>query len=408
MARIAYVTTSFGSLSHTFIRREVRELRRLGMDIVLYGVRPQTSPYLSPGDLSLCDETRYVYPLRLSETISANLWFAANRPRDYFRTFASALLNEELDPAAHLKLIYHFFVSASLAEGMRKKGVRHVHAHFINVASTLAMYSARMLGISYSITIHTGGTLNLAPYIGLREKIGGARFICSVSEHNIGYNDRITPCRDKAYVVRCGLDPEEYAFRGDARLPLDGEMIMLISIGRLTEVKGFRYLIEAFGSLSKDRPRFHLSIIGEGPLKDAIQRQIAEAGLDWRVELTGACSEEEVKRRLAASDVCVVPSAETPKGEKEGIPVVIMEAMACGVPIVATRHSGIPEIVRDGVTGILVPEKEPQAIVSAVRKLASDEGLRKRCVRNARELVEREFNIHETARKKKRIFEENV
>lgn len=409
--KIAYITTGFGALSHTFIRREVAALRKLGLDIELFGVRPDRVKELSEEDKRLTDETVYLYPLNMGKILYANIRFMINRPRNYFKTFKKALFNEEHNIFQHAKLIYHFFVSVAHALEMHKRGISHIHAHFINVASTIAMYAAGLLGTSYSITLHSGGIKNLSSVIGLKEKIKYAKFLCSVSNYNIDYYDQIYPCRNKNFLVHSGIDPDCYTaiFNRNVSQSLQIEReVHLISIGRLVKKKGFTYLIEACRYLREEAFIFKLTMIGDGYLLKGLQDKAAEYKLKDKIVFKGGCSEDAVLRELERSHICIVPSVEAETGEKEGIPVVIMEAMAAGVPVIATKHSGIPEIVKDRYSGILVPENDPLAIAGAIKLLTKDGDLRKKCISTARQVILEEFNIKNIARLKKKIFEENI
>jgi glycosyltransferase involved in cell wall biosynthesis len=404
--KIAYITTSLGSLSHTFIRREVMELRNLGMDISLFGIRPELAKELSGTEKKLAEETAYLYPVRLPANIAANIFFIIRKPFSYFRVLISALLNEEKDLFQHLKLIYHFFMASYLAFYMYKKGIQHIHAHFLNVPATLAMYCSRVLGIPFSITIHSAGTAQLKAMISIKSKLREAKFICAISEYNKEYiSKHVYPCREKTYVVRCGINSNEYNLRSSQKLT--EKPIRLLSIGRFVEKKGFKYLIRAMELLKRKSMDFRLTMIGNGPLEIEVKKQIKDAGLQSIIILKGSLPHEEVKMELGKSSILVAPSVEAGSGEKEGIPIVIMEAMASGVLVIATRHSGIPEIVKDKITGFLVPEKNHSAITEAIELARKDSVLRRTCINNARNLIVQEFNIKEMAKLKKRIFEEN-
>ncbi len=408
MKKIAYITTSFGVLSHTFIRREVKELRKLGVDISLFGVRPKTAIELSEEDRGLAGETLYLYPLNIGKIFCAHLVFMIKKPRNYFNTFKKALFNEEKNIFRHLKLIYHFFICASHALDMQRKNIAHIHAHFINVPATIAMYAAGFLGIPYSITLHAAGTKGLSSVAAPREKIKSAKFLCSVSNYNIAYYDSVYPCRDKIFLAHCGVGPDDYRFTPKRNLPAEDGKIRLIGVGRLVEKKGFIYLIKACKNLTDEGANFELTIIGGGPLRKFLKARTKEYNLEDNIVFRGSCSEAEVKNALTESDICIAPSCEAADGEKEGIPVVIMEAMAAGVAVIATEHSGIPEIVKNRKTGVLVSERNPQVIAEAVKMLARDENLRKSCAENARKIVTQKFNIKDIAKLKKRIFEENI
>jgi len=403
--KIAYVTTSFGSLSHTFIRREISELKSLGVDVSLYGVRPEISKELSSKDKNLIKSTLYTYPLRPIGVLNANLWFLFNKPINYLKATITALFNEESSLWKHLILIYHFFLSSYIALDMRENKIEHIHAHFMNVSSTIAMFCSELLNLPFSITVHSAGIKSLREMTGLKQKLKESKFICSISNYNKRYINKIYPCKNKTYVVRApGVDPSKHYSRVNHIDLLNEDSLELLAVGRLVEKKGFEYLIKAANILKKDNMHFRLNIIGEGPLKHDLERLVEELNLSNGVFLKGSCSSEKVKRAYDNADITVVPSVVSSTGEMEGIPVVIMESMILGVPVIATKHSGIPEIIKEKETGLLIPEKNPEAIARAIKRLAKDRKLRKICIENGKKLVNEEYNVKNVAKFKKKLF----
>jgi len=380
MARLAYITTSFGSLTHTFIRREIVALRNLGLEISLFGIRPEIAGELLDEEKALARATVYLYPLKIAAVIYANFWFTVTRPFNYFKTLFSAVANEEKDIFLHLKLIYHFFVSPYIALRIQQARVEHIHVHFLNVPSSIAMYVSGITGISYSVTIHSAGHASGKKHapdmIGVKAKIKNAKFLCTISNYNIDYYDIIFPCRDKIFLTRSGIDIDIYKAGFDhANLHEEG-MVRLISVGRFEEKKGFIYLIEACKYVLTDRITFK-----------------------------GGSSQSTIRDGFEKSDICVAPSIESKTGEKEGIPGVVYEALAMGIPVIATRHSGIPEIVKDGETGILVSERDHVAIAEAVKLFIRDKDLRKKCIINGRKIVYENFNLERNSKSLKDIFD---
>lgn len=410
MEKIAYLTTSFGSLSHTFIRREIAELRKLGLDISLFSVYPEVAVELSDEDKLLAREADCLFPLetKIFPIIYSNIKFVITSPAAYFDTLQRILFNKEKNIISYLRLVCIFFVSSYTALALQKKNIVHVHAHFPFVSGSITMCAAGILGISYSITIHSPGTA--VSMKGLKQQIIHAKFLCFPSQYNIDYYDKIVPCRNKAYLVRCGVDLERYARSDEYTFTKkqNREEVRLICIGRFVQKKGFFYMIEACKYLAEEGFRFRLIMIGDGPLQKKLQKKTEIYNLQDKIIFKRACSEIVVKQELQRSDICIVPSVTSDTGEKEGIPAVIIEAMALGVPVIATLHSGIPEIVKDRDTGILVPERDAMAIIRAIKLLLKDDILREKCINNAILKVAQEYNIHNVAKRKKKIFEENI
>jgi len=409
MARLAYITTSFGSLTHTFIRREIVALRNLGLEISLFGIRPEIAGELLDEEKALARATVYLYPLKIAAVIYANFWFTVTRPFNYFKTLFSAVANEEKDIFLHLKLIYHFFVSPYIALRIQQARVEHIHVHFLNVPSSIAMYVSGITGISYSVTIHSAGHASGKKHapdmIGVKAKIKNAKFLCTISNYNIDYYDIIFPCRDKIFLTRSGIDIDIYKAGFDhANLHEEG-MVRLISVGRFEEKKGFIYLIEACRHLKAWGVEFRLLMLGEGSLLQYCKQKTQEYVLTDRITFKGGSSQSTIRDGFEKSDICVAPSIESKTGEKEGIPGVVYEALAMGIPVIATRHSGIPEIVKDGETGILVSERDHVAIAEAVKLFIRDKDLRKKCIINGRKIVYENFNLERNSKSLKDIFD---
>ncbi|MBN1468013.1 MAG: glycosyltransferase family 4 protein [Fusobacteriaceae bacterium] len=381
------------------------ELRKLGLNIYLFGIRPEISNELLEEDKKLIEDTVYLYPLKLLRIINSNLYFVIRNPFKYFKTLFSVIFNEEKNIFQHFKLIYHFFVSSNTAKEMKKQNIEHIHAHFMNVPATIALYCSNLLGITFSVTHHSAGIGNLNEMIGLKQKIKESKFICSISNHNRDYLDKVYSSKNKNFVVRCGIDPSEYTSKINHKNLREKNILSILAVGRFVEKKGFKYLIEALNLLKKEH--INLNIIGDGPLKKELIFLSKKYKLN-NIIFKGYLSQKEIKKELDKTDIFIVPSVTSSTGEKEGLPVVIMEAMALGVPVIATKHSGIPEIVKDKETGLLVPEKDPESIKRAIKLLAKNIKLRAEIIENGNKMIMQEFNIKNIAKIKKKIFEKNL
>lgn len=404
--KIAYLTNCFGIQSHTFIRREIRELMQLGLDVELFGIRAEASDKLSQDEKALVERTTYLYPLKPLYILWLNLVWSVRSPRRYWRTLLIALTNNERKPARRIKLVYHFFVAVYLARAMKKSGVSHIHVHFMNVSASVGMYASLLTGIPYSVTVHSAGTRDAPHIIGIPMKLKYAQFLIMISQYNIEYFDAIYPCREKSTVVRCGMDLDQFPVRpaGAVPAPTEGAVLSVVAVGRFVEKKGFHYLLEALAQLQQGGEPVHLEILGSGPLENELKKQVRDLALQDSVHFFGPASTGEVREKMLASHVVVVPSVTGSSGEMEGIPVVLMEAMALGVPVVSTRHSGIPELVRDGETGLLVEERDAQALALALQRLRSCPAEAQQWTRNARALIESEFNILVVAQQRQELF----
>jgi len=397
--KLAYLTTSFGTPSHTFIRREVRELRNQGIDVSLYGVRPDTN--IAPDATDLDAETRFLYPIRAAEVMLYNLYYALTHPRRYWACLVDCLSAKNLLIRQRLKLCYHLLVSVSHARDMQKKHIEHIHAHFLNSSSSITMFCSRLTGIPYSVTVHSAGERDLPHVIAIAEKMKYSSQLLMISKFNIHYYNDLYPCEDKSEVVRCGMDIGDFIFRKTSS-PRVNEPLKLLAVGRFVEKKGFRYLIEAAGIAKSKGQNFKVEILGSGPLEKDLHALRDALDLKDLVHFFGQATTAQVKEKMLAADVVVVPSVTSESGEMEGIPVVIMEAMASGVPVIASAHSGIPELVTDE-TGYIVPEKDAQALAATLMEYSFDEDR----TRAARELIETQFNIETVVRQRVKIFLNN-
>ena len=399
--RLAYLTTCFGTPSHTFIRREIREFRRQGHTLCLYGIHKDTVVAADAQDL--VSETHYLYPLSVFAAFGANLHYLFRHPKRYFKAMAMALSGIKSGLKRRLIFFFHFLASAPLARAMQRDGIQHIHAHFLHVPSSLAMFSSRLSGIPFSITIHSAGEQRLTHVDAIPMKLREADLLLMISRFNIEDYSKLEPlAASKAHVVRCGMALEDFPIR----TPPESyrEPLRILAVGRFVEKKGFAVLLKAIHLLTQNpalNRALELEILGAGPLYDELRAAVTEWDLDAVVKLPGQASTDEVRSKMRAADVVVVPSTTTAKGEMEGIPVVLMEAMATGTPVIASAHSGIPELV-NASTGTLVPENDPEALARAIHAFA----VNAEQIHNARALIENEFNIHRVVSTRATLFKE--
>lgn len=394
--KLAYLTTSFGTPSHTFIRREIRELRKQGIEVKLFGVRPD--PKVAPDAHDLDEETRFLYPIRVFNTIVQNIYYAIFRPRRYWSGLFGPLFIKKLNAKQRALLVYHFIVSCSHARELERKGIQHIHAHFLNSASSITMFCSKLTGIPYSVTVHSAGEKDLPHVIAIPEKLKFASRLLMISRFNIGYYSELFPCQDKSDVVRCGMNIEEFEVRPEPEKN-QNKTLNILAVGRFVEKKGFKYLIEAAKLAKTHGLDYRIDILGSGPLDEELRQLSSDLELSEQVNFFGQASTDQVRNMMLESDVVVVPSVTSESGEMEGIPVVIMEAMATGVPVIASAHSGIPELVNEK-TGWIVPEKDSRALADAM--ISYEYSSEK--VKSARKLIEDSFNIETVVRQRIEIF----
>ena len=363
MNGLAYLFERFPSFTQTFCYREIGELRRQEVAPAIFSVRrPVDEPaqdweasiadqveYL-PGDEQLVREVdRAVRKEKLPETAAREI-AAWGRKTDFLRLYQAAWLGPRLQAL----------------------GVRHVHAHFAGLAARTAFWIERFFGIGFSFTGHANDIFAPKPFeISLGRLIGGARAVVTVSDFGVRFlQEKYPDGAAKAHRVYNGIDLERFQ-----RADFSGAPPTIISIGRLIEKKGFQDLIEACRILRERSLDFRCEIIGEGPLERALREQMAAAGLTSCVVLTGPLPQAEVIRRLARSALFVLPCVAETGGGMDNLPTVVMEAMAAGLPVISTALAGVPEMVQENVTGLLVPEHQPTALADALGRLLKDRPL---------------------------------
>ena len=276
------------------------------------------------------------------------------------------------------------------AAKMERMNVDHIHAHFANHPATAAYVIHRLTGIPFSFTAH-GADIHVESRM-LREKVERAAFVVAVSEFNRKFILRkcgLTIC-DKIVVNHCGIDMSLFPKRAT---PNRSGVFRVLMVASLEEVKGHYYLVEAGRLLEEAGLDWECWLVGEGPMRRRIEGWIAEAGLRHRMILMGGQPRPRVLELLSRADVVVLPSVQTRKGKREGIQVALMEAMAVGLPVVSSRLSGIPELVKDGRTGFLTEPRDSKGLAGVLKRLAEDRELRTRMGLEGRRTVASRFDL---------------
>lgn len=368
--RIAYMMSAFPMVTETFILFEIIELERTGVHVEIFPLRPKGAANPHPEALPLAERTHYA-SVGSRETLAAQAYWLRRRPAAYLGAWARAIRDNVRSPAFLARAVAAIPLGARFAREMESAGVRHIHAHWATHPALAAWMVNRLTGIPYSITAHAHDI-----YVDrsmLDTKLRHARFVVTISEFNrrlfgTWYGSWAT---DKTSVIRCGVDLTAFQPR-PPRGHVPGQPFTVSCIAGLREKKGQVHLIEAVAALRSEGLDVRCVLVGDGETRPAIERRIAELGIGDHVELLGHCSRERVSEVLHDSDAMALPSITTDDGDMEGIPVALMEALATEVPVVASSLSGIPELVEDGVTGFLVPERDSRAIAVALRRIHDD------------------------------------
>lgn len=421
--KVAYIVSRFPKLTETFVLYEMLAVEEEGVQVELYPLmrarrtsthaegasvwtkilerlKPSKGSVVMHPEAASLVERAHFQPFLSLDILRANLRYLLRMPRRYVDTLWT-LVRANWGSANYLLAALAIFPkTAHFAESMESSDIDHIHAHFANHPAAAAFIIHRLTGIPYSFTGH-GADLQVDQHM-LCEKVSDADFVVTISNYNVNFIARICgeTAADKVSVIRCGVDTSVFqppSPNGNHRVDDAGTQLKIACIGTLYEVKGHTYLIEACRLLKERGVAFTCRLAGDGPYLETLQDQVEHAGLAEHVNFLGQRTRAEIVELLGSADVLVLPSIPTSSGRREGIPVVLMEAMGSGVPVVASNISGIPELVEDRSNGVLVPPRDPHALAAALEELQRDSTLRRRLGAAGRETVLREFDLHTNA-----------
>jgi glycosyltransferase involved in cell wall biosynthesis len=406
--RIAYVSSRYPAVSHTFIQREVAALRAIGIDVDTVAIRRAAAgEVLSQADRAEARTTYAILPVTLRRLAGAHLGALLRYPRAYRTTLARALKLAPRGLRGRLWQMFYFGEAVVLWDHARRRRVGHLHAHFANVGSDVALLAARLGAAagrgprSWSMTMHGSTEFYDVREHRLPEKVADAAFVACISDFTRSQLMLSADPADwgKLELVRCGVDPE--AFAPPAR---DGDRppLRVLTVSRLVPGKGFALLLDALADAVGRGHDVVLAVVGDGPDGDALRARARRLGIVERVRWLGAVGQDEIRGHYAQADVFCLPSF------AEGVPVVLMEAMAAELAVVATRIAGIPELVADGESGLLVTPARADELADALARLAADPQLRRRLGRAGREAVLDGYVAGRWARVLAELFERRV
>lgn len=397
--RVGYVVSRFPSLTETFVLRELDAVAadpRVEVALMsLFGpldgtVHPAAEPWIA---------RRHRPSPR--QVIAAAGWWAVHRPGRSAAIVARTVRDHGRRPRVLAKALATTVVATALARHVQRERIDHLHAHFAAMPAQAAWTVARLTGATYSVTAHAHDVF--IHRLGLRTRLRDAAFAVAISDFHrtllttLGADPRRTP------TIRMGIDVETYAYRPRIRGADEPPHIVMVSSFR--EYKGHRYLIEALAA-DPALADVTVELIGAGELEPAVRAQVAEAGLDGHVRFAGPQPEVVVRERLRHADVLVQPSVVARNGDTEGLPTTLVEAAACGVTLVATRVAGVPDLVRDGVTGMLAEPGDVAGLGAALRRaLDADPAEAARIRAAARRRVETHHDARRNARELVAWFE---
>lgn len=392
---IAYVVQIFPYRTETFISREVKALSARGLNVITVANHAPDMDSISPEDMPLREQTDYVFPInprRLLMIIFAHLtWIITNFPA-YVYAMRLLFSEESKQPKVWLRNLMHFVGGVYLAWIVRKRGIQHLHAHYAINAASMALFMSILLDIPFSMTVHN---ILFTDRLLMKAKLKRAKFIACISHYSRDYilaeYLSIENLADKMPIVRCGLPLENFFLLKDSTELQNPPQILCAS--QLVERKGVRYLIEACNILKDDGYNFHCRIAGNGEELSALKNLAESLGLRENIEFVGTYTLDDLLRYFKEADILVLPCVVAQNGDRDGIPIVLMEAMAVGVPVISTSVSGIPELIESGHDGLLVEEKDAQSLAEAIKTLLQNPDLRTQFSQNAYTKIHDEYNM---------------
>lgn len=386
---IHYVTVI--GIGQPWVATELQVLQRQRIPWVLHAMRASGEPlFESDQVLAFALSTKVLYPLS-----PTRLLLRALVAPFLFRTkFCSALLNalfgKRESVRARVAGIAHFFVACHWAYTLRQQDVSHIHSQWIHSCGTIGMYGAWLLDVPFSFTGHAADLFRERS--ALEDKIRRAAFIVCISTFHREFYLSHGARSEQLILAYCGIDVSH--FHPNGRQVQAERPLRILSSGRLVEKKGFRFLIEACRLLSNRGEQYECTVAGSGPLEETLREQVSELGLSDRITITGKpITQEKLPEFMRSGDIYCLPCVWALDGDVDGLPQMLMEAMACGLPVISTPVTGIPDLVIDGETGLLVQPKNAEQLADVLYTLLRDRQLRQRLAHQGRAFVTKQFNI---------------
>jgi glycosyltransferase involved in cell wall biosynthesis len=401
--KVAYLVKRFPRLSETFILGEILELRRQGLDVQVYALMNPGEAQVQPEAKLLLAEVTYLHKRERPIASWGRLLIGAagqacRRPDGLLRVAWALASVHRSTPS-----LRHAVEALWLAGDLRRRRVAHLHAHFVHSPAAVAYFTFLAGGPPFSFTAHAKDLYTTLPR-NLRIRARAARFAVTCTRFNASYlRDLLGATSKPIHVLYHGTDLRRFNAGGGPHKPGG-----ILSVGRLVPKKGFSVLLEGLAHLERDGLGWRADIFGGGPLREDLQRLRDRLGIGAKVAFHGARLQKEIVAAYQQASVFVLAPLVTDDGDRDGIPNVLVEAMASGLAVVSTRISGIPELITDGVNGLLVDANDPEALAAAVERILRDPELARRLGHGARATVERFFDVRVNTRHLHNLFLEQI
>lgn len=394
--RLAYLLSQYPAVNHVFMLREICRLRSSGFEIHAFSIAAPDRPLTAMTEAERAEvrSTVYVKDAGLVQCAGAHFRTLFTHPFAYFRGLHCALRRAAWSPRTVVYGLFYFTEALVVGRAMMRLRLSHLHTHF---SSTVALLVARTFPVTMSATFHGPMEFDNPEVFRLHEKIGASLFSCAISRYGLSrlmyFSSRSQ--WPKLELTRLGVDPAEFAARP---FRPDPSPLQLLFVGRLAPVKGLYILLDAMDALVRQGHDILLRLAGDGPDRAALERQVQTRRLSRCVSFLGNVHQDKLREIYRETDVLVLPSF------AEGLPVVLMEAMAMEIPCVATWVAGVPELISDGIDGLLTPPADVDALVRALVRLKSDPACRLRFGQRARQRVLQEYDVAENTRRLADVF----
>lgn len=397
--RIAYLVSRYPGISHTFILREVKQLRAMGFDIRVASINSPDRPAdeMTREEHAEIAATFYVKRAGARAVAKAHLSVLARRPVAYLKGLVFAFRLGGAGLGRSVFAIFYFIEAVMIGRWMESERLHHLHVHFATAASTVGLIASRIFPIGFSFTVHGPDEFYDVTNYRLADKIAGASFVICIGYFARSQMMKLAPvCHwSKFEIAPLGVDTEVFA---PHQIRCPAERFEILSVGRLVPAKGQHVLIAAVDLLIKKGCKIRLRMVGSGPDRESLEREVATRGLRKNVIFEGAVNQDHIRELYCEANAFILASF------AEGIPVVLMEAMAMEIACISTSIAGIPELIRSGVDGLLVAPSDERALAAAIADLIDDLAMRSRLGAAGRNRVIEKYNLNSKVACLARIF----
>ncbi len=404
---LGYILKGYPRISETFISNEILLLEQLGFNLRLFPMRHPRENFSHDSIKKVKAQVDYLPTELLQEfnrLLIPNIFLAAKKPKEFIKTykFASKKFRKNRNLATLKHLLQAGYLTNNLLE--KDKSVQHLHGHFAHSPTSVTMFTSMLSGLPFSFTAHAKDIYTSNPKH-LREKIDLAKFVTTCTKHNAEYLNNLTEgCSTPIYTVYHGIDTRLFDSKGASTAPAEPYQIM--TIARLTEKKGLPTIYKALAILRDKGISFNHILIGSGDDKEAVQQIISELQLQENCQLLGTQTHTQVLDYFRKSDLFVLGCEIAKSGDRDGIPNVIVESLAMGVPAISTNVSAIPEIIEHNSTGLIVPPSDSKSMAAGIERLLTDHKLREKCITTGQKRIKSGFDNQTWTKQLAEIFQQ--